>query len=65
MLTGWYRLDIPGEYDNALFHQTVDKIAAAATKASVNGRKVFIGLGGLEPRPDILESFIQKHPLIR
>lgn len=59
------RLGIPGQYDTDLFHSTVAKIAGAADKASVNGREVFIGLGGLEPRPDLLETFAMRHPRVR
>lgn len=58
-------LGIPGQYDSELFHSTVAKIAAAAEKASVDGRKVFVGLGGLEPRPDLLEAFAKRHSLVR
>lgn len=59
------RLGIPGRYDSELFHNTVAKIATAAEKASKNGRKVFIGLGELEPRPDILEALAKRQTLIR
>lgn len=59
------RLGIPGQYDTELFQDTVARIAAAAEKASVDGRKVFVGLGGLEPRPDLLEKLAQKHACIR
>lgn len=58
-------LGIPGKFDAELFHSTVAKIAIAAEKASVGGRKVFVGLGGLEPRPDLLETFALRHPSIR
>ncbi|KAK2059066.1 HpcH/HpaI aldolase [Colletotrichum caudatum] len=53
------------EYDSELFHSTVEKIAAAAEKASTDGRKVFVGLGGLEPRPDLLEELARRHAPIR
>ncbi|KAF7537021.1 hypothetical protein G7054_g4034 [Neopestalotiopsis clavispora] len=56
---------IPGEYDSELFRSLVAKVAAAAEKASTDGRKVFVGLGGLEPRPDLLETFVKRHPSIR
>lgn len=59
------RLGIPGQYDSELFHNTVAKIATAAEKASKDGRNVFIGLGGLEPRPDILEALAKRHSPIR
>ncbi|KAH9884234.1 HpcH/HpaI aldolase [Xylariomycetidae sp. FL2044] len=58
-------LGIPGQYDSELFRSTVAKIADAAKKASTDGRQVFVGLGGLEPRPDLLEEFAKKHPSIR
>ncbi|GFZ42999.1 hypothetical protein JCM24511_00717 [Saitozyma sp. JCM 24511] len=58
-------LGIPQEYDGELFHSTIAKIAAAADKASVDGRRVFVGLGGLEPRPDLIETFAKRHACIR
>ncbi|KAF2448076.1 HpcH/HpaI aldolase [Karstenula rhodostoma CBS 690.94] len=58
-------LGIPGQYDTELFQSTVERIAAAAEQASTNGRKVFVGLGGLEPRPDLIEMFALRHPSIR
>lgn len=60
-----FRLGIPGQYDTSLFKSTVAKIAAAAERASVDGRKVFVGLGGLEPRPDLLEEFAKSYPPVR
>ncbi|KAF4121456.1 HpcH/HpaI aldolase/citrate lyase family [Geosmithia morbida] len=58
-------LGIPGQYDTELFHSTVAKVAAAAEKASAGDRKVFVGLGGLEPRPDLLSTFAKRHAPIR
>ena len=58
-------MGIPGQYDTELFHSTVAKIAAAAEKASVDGRKVFVGIGGLEPRPDLLEVLAKRHASVR
>ncbi|KAH7400094.1 hypothetical protein BKA64DRAFT_671126 [Cadophora sp. MPI-SDFR-AT-0126] len=58
-------LEIPGRYDTSLFHFTVAKIVTAADKASVDGRKVFVGLGGLEPRPDLLGEFVKRHLSMR
>ncbi|KXS96248.1 hypothetical protein AC578_5481 [Pseudocercospora eumusae] len=58
-------LGIPGQYDTDLFHSTVARIAAAALSASTGDREVFVGLGGLEPRPDILEALAKKHACIR
>lgn len=60
-----YRLGIPGQYDAALFRDTVASIVDAAEKASTNEHKVFVGLGGLETRPDILEVLLKKHSCIR
>lgn len=59
------RLGIPGQYDSELFHSTVARIAAAAEKASHSDSQVFVGLGGLEPRPDLLETFAKRHNSIR
>ncbi|KAH8673397.1 HpcH/HpaI aldolase [Xylariales sp. PMI_506] len=58
-------LGFPGKYDSEAFQTVVARIAAAAEKASENGRKVFVGLGGLEPRPDIIELLAKRHPSIR
>ncbi|KAI3528280.1 HpcH/HpaI aldolase [Colletotrichum filicis] len=55
----------PGQHDSEFFHSTVAKIANAAEKASVDGRKVFVGLGGLEPRPDLLEALAKRRDTIR
>ncbi|UQC74934.1 HpcH/HpaI aldolase [Colletotrichum lupini] len=58
-------LAVPGQHDSEIFHSTVAKIANAAEKASVDGRKVSVGLGGLEPRPDLLEALAKRHDTIR
>ncbi|KAI3543264.1 HpcH/HpaI aldolase [Colletotrichum abscissum] len=58
-------LAVPGQHDSEFFHSTVAKIANAAEKASVDGRKVSVGLGGLEPRPDLLEALAKRHASIR
>ncbi|KAF4345837.1 aldolase [Fusarium beomiforme] len=58
-------LGIAGQYDSNEFHKSIDAIATAAQNASVGGRKVFVGLGGLEQRPDLLETFAKRHPSIR
>lgn len=60
-----FRLGIPGQYDTTLFKSTVARIAAAAEKASFDGRKVFVGLGGLEARPDLLEEFAKNYLPVR
>jgi hypothetical protein len=59
------RLGIPGQQDSPIFHAAVDKICKAAEAASVDGRQVFVGLGGLEPRPDLLVHFTKKYACIR
>lgn len=53
-------LDIPGEYDNPTFHAAVAKVCAAASK---NG--IFVGLGGLETRADLMEKFTSEHSCAR
>lgn len=64
-VTNKYRLGIPGQFDTELFHSTDARIAAATEKASVDGRKVFVGLGGSDTRLDILEMSVKKHPTVR
>jgi len=58
-------LGIPQEYESEHFHNTIAKISAAAEKASTSEKKVFVGLGGLEPYPKILEMLLQRHSNIR
>lgn len=58
-------LGIAGQYDTVEFRKAIDAISTAAQNASVNGRKVFVGLGGLEGRPDLLETFVQQYSNIR
>ncbi|KAK1993602.1 HpcH/HpaI aldolase [Colletotrichum falcatum] len=58
-------LGVPGQYDSDMFHSTVAKIVAAAEKASIGGRKIFVGVGGLEPRPDVLGELVRRHAPIR
>ncbi|KAH7324275.1 HpcH/HpaI aldolase [Stachybotrys elegans] len=58
-------LGITGQYDKEEFHEAIDKIARAAQKASVGGRQVFVGLGGMELRPDLIEHFAKRHSNIR
>jgi len=33
-------------------------VTVAAKKASVNGRRVFVGIGGLQGRPDLLRKLV-------
>ncbi|KAF9769457.1 hypothetical protein IL306_013121 [Fusarium sp. DS 682] len=58
-------LGIAGQYDTDEFQNAIYIIATAAQKASVGARKVFVGLGGLEQRPDLLEAFAKRHSNIR
>lgn len=53
-------MDIPGEYDNPTFHAAVAKVCAAASK---NG--IFVGLGGLETRADLMEKFTSEYSCAR
>jgi hypothetical protein len=54
-----------GKYDEQVFHDAIDKIAKAAKDASIDGRIVFVGLGGMELRPDLIEYFAKRHSNIR
>ncbi|WZH50100.1 HpcH/HpaI aldolase [Fusarium acuminatum] len=58
-------LGIAGQYDADEFAQAIDAISTAARNVSVSGRKVFVGLGGLEGRPDLLEGFARRYSNIR
>ncbi|RGP60408.1 aldolase [Fusarium longipes] len=58
-------LGIAGQYDTDEFREAIDTIAKAAQGASIGGRKVFVGLGGLEGRPDLLEDFAKRYSSIR
>ncbi|KAF8917009.1 Phosphoenolpyruvate/pyruvate domain-containing protein [Mucidula mucida] len=59
-------LDIPGEYDNPIFLAAVAKVAAAVDAANAaSGQKRFVGLGGLETRPDCMEDLTRRYPCIR
>ena len=60
-------LGIPFDFANPKLQEAVDKVASAA-KAAWNGdRKVFVGLGGLMSRPDVLKKIIteDKHGVVR
>lgn len=45
-------LGIPGDYENPLFVNAVERTIAACNKAGV-----FLGLGGLHSRPDLMEKY--------
>lgn len=53
-------LDIPGEYDNPTFHAAVANVCAAASK-----NRIFVGLGGLETRADLMEKFTSEYSCVR
>ncbi|WVW84356.1 hypothetical protein I302_106390 [Kwoniella bestiolae CBS 10118] len=58
-------MGIPGEYDDPRVGEAFARVCAAAKKASVNGRKVHVGMGGLHTRPDLQEKLVKKHPEAR
>ncbi|KAI5476498.1 hypothetical protein MNV49_007677 [Pseudohyphozyma bogoriensis] len=58
-------MGIVGEFDNPRLMAAYERICAAAEANSVNGRRVFVGAGGLEPRPDILKHLGKKFPCMR
>ncbi|KAJ7119116.1 Phosphoenolpyruvate/pyruvate domain-containing protein [Mycena epipterygia] len=58
-------LDIPNDHDSPIFHDAIAQVAAAAEAASTPNHKVFVGLGGLEARPELMEKFVKEHACIR
>ncbi|WWC94416.1 hypothetical protein V866_001258 [Kwoniella sp. B9012] len=58
-------MGIPGEYDDPRVGEAFAKVCAASKKASINGRKVYVGMGGLHTRPDLQEKLAKKHPEAR
>ncbi|OCF77488.1 hypothetical protein I204_01476 [Kwoniella mangroviensis CBS 8886] len=54
-------MGIPGDYDNQRLTDAYAKVSAACKKASVDGRIVTLGIGGLNPRPDLIEKFASLH----
>ncbi|OAA65322.1 Pyruvate/Phosphoenolpyruvate kinase [Niveomyces insectorum RCEF 264] len=60
-------LGITGDLGNEKIFEMYSRISDAAARASKNGRKVFIGMGGLQGRPDIISRLVNedKNKLIR
>ncbi|KAJ6606037.1 Phosphoenolpyruvate/pyruvate domain-containing protein [Mycena vulgaris] len=58
-------LGIPNDHDSPIFHEAIAQVAAAADAASTPNHKVFVGLGGLEARPELMEKFVKEHACIR
>ncbi|KAL1858130.1 hypothetical protein VTK73DRAFT_7925 [Phialemonium thermophilum] len=60
-------LGITGDLGNEKIFEMYARVSDAAARASVNGRRVFIGMGGLQGRPDIISRLVNedKNKLIR
>ncbi|WWC92014.1 uncharacterized protein L201_006968 [Kwoniella dendrophila CBS 6074] len=54
-------MGIPGDYDHQRLTDAYAKVSAAYKKASIDGRVVTLGIGGLNPRPDLIEKFATLH----
>ncbi|WVQ78313.1 hypothetical protein IAT38_000398 [Cryptococcus sp. DSM 104549] len=52
-------MGISGEYDQPQMEEALDRICKAATAASI-----YVGFGGLEPRPDILARLRKAHKCV-
>jgi hypothetical protein len=48
-------MGIAGNYDDPRIWSALERICLAAKSASTPTHQVYVGLGGLEPRPDLLE----------
>ncbi|CAK7202218.1 hypothetical protein SEUCBS139899_004940 [Sporothrix eucalyptigena] len=60
-------LGITGDLGNEKIFETYARISDAAARASVNGRKVYIGMGGLQNQPEVVSRLVNedKNKLIR
>ena len=58
-------MGITAEYDDERVMNGLKRIAKAAKAASTPEHKVFVGLGGLEPRPDIIRKLASEFDNIR
>ncbi|EIW72044.1 hypothetical protein TREMEDRAFT_72636 [Tremella mesenterica DSM 1558] len=54
-------MGIAGDYDSPRLADAYAKVSAACAKASVNGRLVSMGIGGLNGRPDLIEKLATAH----
>ncbi|KAI5479653.1 hypothetical protein MNV49_003163 [Pseudohyphozyma bogoriensis] len=54
-------LGITGQFDSPILEAAFDRVTAAAKAASVDGRVVTVGAGGLNSRPDVLKKFSEKY----
>lgn len=48
------------DFDNPKVFEMYARISAAAAKASTNGHKIYVGIGGLQGRPDLLSKLINE-----
>lgn len=60
-------LGITGELGHDKVFEAYARISDAAARASVNGRKIYIGMGGLQGRPEVIRRLVNedKNKLIR
>jgi hypothetical protein len=56
-----HRLGVPGDYENPLVLQALERILNAAQNASTKEKTVYVGFGGLEPRPDLIKKLRAAH----
>ncbi|WVR09353.1 hypothetical protein IAU60_006419 [Kwoniella sp. DSM 27419] len=54
-------MGIPGDFDNQRLKDAYAKVSLACKKASINGKNVTLGIGGLNGRPDLIEEFASKY----
>lgn len=52
-------MGIPGEYENPKLWQGLERICSAATAVGK-----FVGIGGFEPRLDLLKQLREKYPCV-
>ena len=51
-------MGIPFQYDNPKLHEQIYRVCAAARKAWNDGRRVYVGVGAVINRPNLLREII-------
>ena len=51
-------MGIPFQYDNSKLHEQIYRVCAAARKAWKNGRRVYVGVGAVINKPNLLREII-------
>ena len=58
-------MGIAGEFFDPRIQQAISRICCAAEAASTPSKQIYVGLGGLDPYPDLFRQLRKAHPNIR